>query len=257
LFVVGVSLSSQVSADSDAELAKKLQNPIANLVSVPIQVDWDTNIGPEEADLFSITLQPVIPIDLNEDWIVISRTILSVYIDAESPVPGGDDVSGNSDTLQSFFFSPKAKTASGWIWGAGPVLSLPTASEDEFGSDKYGLGPTAVVLKQENGWTYGGLANHVWSVGGSDSDPDVNNTFLQPFLVYTTKSYTSYVLQTESTYDWETEEWTVPINIRVGQLVKFGEQRVQFQFGYRNYIDSPSDNLDWGLTFQVTFLFPK
>lgn len=252
-----LALPMQASAESDAELAKKLNNPIASLISVPLQIDWDTGIGSEDADRTSYTFQPVVPIELNKDWNVISRTIVSAYIDAESPVAGGNDISGNSDVLQSFFFSPKAPTADGWIWGVGPAFSLPTASREALGSGKFGLGPTAVVLKQKNGWTYGGLANHVWSVGGSDNDPDVSATFLQPFLAYTTKSLTTFIVNSESTYNWETEEWTAPINLKISQLTKVGKQRVQFQAGYRDYIDTPVGGPDWGLTFQVTWLFPK
>jgi hypothetical protein len=135
-------------------------------------------------------------------------------------------------------------------------MSLPVAS-DGLGSERFGLGPTAVVLKQESGWTYGGLTNHLWSVDESENDPDVNATFLQPFLAYTTETHVTYVLNSESTYDWEAEEWNVPINLKVGKLMVFGEQRVQLQGGYRYYIDTPPLGPDWGLSFQITFLFPK
>ena len=253
----GIALSQQVSAEDDAaELAKKLSNPIANLVSVPMKLDWDTNIGAADADRSTYVIQPVIPIELNATWTVISRTIVPVYIDAESPVVGGSDTTGMGDILQSFFISPKAPTAGGWVWGAGPVLSLPTG-DDGLTSDKFSVGPTAVVLKQESGWTVGALANHLWSVSGDSAAADVSSTFLQPFVAYTTKTYTTIGLNTESTYNWETEQWTVPINLTVAQLMKFGKQPVQFLLGYRNYVDSPNDVQDWGLRFQVTFLFPK
>jgi hypothetical protein len=256
VLIGGVVTAQQASADSDAELAKKLNNPIANLISVPLQIDWDTGIGPEDADLNAYTLQPVLPIELNDTWNVVSRTIVSVYIDAESPVADGDDRTGNSDILQSFFFSPKAPTAGGWVWGVGPALLLPVASSG-LGSDRFSLGPTAIVLKQENGWTYGGLTNHVWSVDNSNDDPDVSATFLQPFLAYTTKTNVTYIINSESTYDWETEEWFAPINLKLSKLVKFGEQRVQLQVGYRHYIDTPDGGPDWGLSTQITLLFPK
>jgi hypothetical protein len=243
--------------DADAELAKKLQNPIAALISVPVKLDWDTGIGPADADRFTYVVQPVIPFSLNQEWNLISRTIVPVYIDAQSPVAGGSDTSGMGDVLQSFFFSPKAPTAGGWIWGVGPVLSLPTASKDALGSEKYGAGPTVVVLRQDSGWTYGMLANHMWSFAGNDSRADVSATFIQPFISYTTKTYTTFGLNTESTYDWEASQWTVPINASVSQLMKFGKQRVSFAFGYRNYVDAPTGGPDWGLRFTVTFLFPK
>lgn len=257
LMVFGVIVSSDVNAGDDAaELAKKLQNPIASLISMPVKVDWDTGFATTDADRATYVVQPVIPFDLNEDWNVISRTIVPVYIDAESPVAGGSDTSGMGDILQSFFISPKAATASGWIWGAGPVLSLPTG-DDGLTSDKFSIGPTAVVLKQTGGWTYGGLVNHLWSVSGDDDRSSVSSTFLQPFLSYTTKTQTTFGLNTESLYDWKDEEWTVPINVTVSQLVKVGEQPISLQLGYRNYLDTPTGGPDWGLRFQVTFLFPK
>jgi len=254
-FVGGVLLPQQAGAD-DADLAKKLQNPIADLISVPIKLDWDTGAGPADADRTTYTVQPVIPFSLNEKVNVISRTIVPVYIDADSPVKGGSDSTGMGDILQSFFFSPKAPTAGGWIWGAGPALSLPTG-DDGLTSDKFSIGPTGVVLKQVGGWTYGGLFNHLWSVSGDDDRPSVSNTFLQPFGSYTTKKNTTYGVNTESSYNWKDSEWTVPINLTVSQLTRFGKQPISLQAGYRNYLDAPKGGPDWGLRFQATLLFPK
>jgi len=244
------------AATSNAELAKKLSNPVASLISVPLKLDWDTGIGPVGADRSTYVVQPVIPISLGADWNLISRTIIP-YIDAQSPVAGGNDESGLGDITQSFFFSPSAPTAGGWIWGAGPVLLLKTASNDALGSGKWGAGPTAVVLRQDSGLTYGVLANHIWSFGGSDQRADVNATFLQPFLSYTTKTYTTWGINTESTYDWVNTRWTVPINVSVSQLMKFGAQPVSFAFGARSYVERPEGGPDWGLRLTVTFLFPK
>ena len=244
------------SADDAAELAKKLQNPIAALISVPIKLDWDTGIGPAGADRWLYVVQPVIPFSLNQEWNLISRTIVP-YIDAQSPVAGGNGASGLGDVLQSLFFSPKAPTAGGWIWGAGPVISLPTASNDALGSGKWSAGPTAVVLKQDSGWTYGALANHVWSFAGDGQRSRVSATFIQPFVSFTTKTYTTFTANTESTYDWKARQWTVPLNVSVSQLMKIGGQPVSFALGYRSYVERPEGGPDWGLRFTVTFLFPK
>lgn len=241
--------------DSQAELAKKLNNPVANLISVPIQNNWDFGIGPANAMKYTVNIQPVIPVSISEDWNVIIRTILPV-IYAESPT-GGDSTSGLGDTTQSFFFSPKKPTSGGWIWGVGPAFYWPTSTDDALGPGKVGAGPTAVLLKQEHGWTYGILANHIWSFAGQSDTPDINATFFQPFLSYTTKTYTTFTLNTESTYDWENEEWTVPLNLMVAQLVKIGKMPVQFQIGGRYYADKPTGGPDWGLRFTVVFLFPK
>jgi len=240
--------------DEQAELAKKLNNPVADLISVPIQNNWDFGIGPADAMRYTANIQPVIPISLDKDWNLITRTILPV-IYAESPVKGGRDAWGLGDTTQSFFLSPK-EPVGGWILGAGPVFLWPTATDSVLGSGKWGAGPTIVLLRQEHGWTYGMLANQIWSYAGW-GDQSVNATFLQPFLSFTTKTYTTFTLNTESTYDWQDQQWTVPLNAMVSQLVKIGKTPVQFQIGARYYADKPSGGPDWGLRFAITFLFPQ
>src|SRR5678816_297417 len=215
--------------DQQAELAKKLQNPVADLISVPIQNNFDFGIGPADAMEYKANIQPVIPVSISENWNLIVRTILPV-IHAESPVDGGDSHSGLGDTTQSFFLSPK-KPVGGWILGAGPVMYYPTATDSVLGAGKWGAGPTIVALQQQHGFTYGILANQIWSFAGW-GDQDVNATFLQPFLSYTTKKYTTFGVNTESTYDWERSQWTVPLNVFVQQLLKIGKQPIALQLGY-------------------------
>lgn len=254
-FLISI-ISTQASAEDAAELAKKLQNPIASLISVPFKLNWDTGIGPANADRYVLNIQPVVPVSISDNTNLIIRTIVPI-IKAEAPVAAMDNESGLGDILQSFFFSPKAPTDGGWIWGAGPVLLYPSASNDAVGAEKWGAGPTAVVLKQDSGWTYGALGNHVWSFAGNDHRSDVSATFIQPFLSYTTKTFTTYGINTESTYDWENSQWTVPVNLSVSQLMKFGKQPVSFQLAARSYLERPEGGPDWGLSFTTTFLFPK
>jgi hypothetical protein len=186
-FVVASAFTSPVFAQEDsAELAKKLSNPVAALISVPFQLNYNRNIGPvDEGERWTLNIQPVVPIEINQEWNIISRTILPI-IWQDDIFPSAGSQSGIGDIFQSLFFSPKAPTASGWIWGAGPVFLLPTGSDDLLTADKWGAGPTAVVLKQQGPWPYGLLGNHVWSFTGDDDRPDVNATFLQPFLAYAT-----------------------------------------------------------------------
>jgi hypothetical protein len=249
------------ASDQEADVAKKLQNPVANLVSVPIRLDWDTGIGTTDAKQATYLVQPVIPISLNQDWNVISRTIVPAFVNLQAPVPGvgdsGGDFDGMGDILQSFFFSPKAPTDSGWIWGAGPAISIPTASNNVFGSGKLSIGPTAVILRQENGWTYGLLANYLRSVAGDGSRGDVSSTFWQPFISYTTSTYTAFGLNTESTYNFETRQWTVPFNATVSQLLKIHGQLISVLVGYRYYATNPTGGANHGFRLQVTLLFPK
>jgi hypothetical protein len=239
-----------------AALAKATLNPVASLISVPLQNNFDWGAGPNgDGFQYKLTVQPVIPISLNEDWNVISRTIVP-YVYQENYI-GTTTQSGLADTVQSLFFSPKEPTKGGWIWGAGPVLQIPTATDDLLGEEKWGAGPTAVFLKQQGHWTYGALVNHVWSFAGEDSRSDVNRTFLQPFVSYTTEKFTTFGINTETTYDWEREQWSVPINPFVQQLLKVGNQPIALQLGGRYYAEGPSGAPEWGLRFQVQFLFPK
>ena len=242
---------------SEEEIALAAQNPVAAMVSVPFQYNYDQNIGPQEGGhKHYVNVQPVIPFSLNEDWNLISRTIMPLVWEQDI-FPGAGSQSGVGDITQSLFFSPKLPTAGGVIWGVGPVFLLPVASDDLLGGDKWGLGPTAVFLKQEHGWTVGALMNHIWSVAGSGNG-DINNSYLQPFLTYTTKNHTSYSVNTESTYNWETDQWSVPIDLMVSQLVKVEEQRLQLQAGVRYWASSPdSGPHGWGGRLTLTLLFPK
>jgi len=256
LFILN-SMSAVVCAEeSQAELAKKLNNPIANLISVPMQLNYDQNIGAgNKGDKYTLNLQPVIPFSISEKWIVISRTILPV-ISQDDIVPGTDQ-SGIGDITESLFFSPKALTENGWTWGAGPAFLLPTASDDLLGAEKWGLGPTAVALKQENGWTYGALANHIWSVAGDDDREDISSTFMQPFMGYTTSKHTTFMVNTESTYNWKDEEWSVPVNFLVTQLFKVGKQPMSLQLGARYWANAPKTGPEgWGVRLTYTLVFP-
>jgi hypothetical protein len=247
---------NSTNQDDDAELAKQLSNPVAALVSVPFQNNFEFGGGPNNNGFrYTLNFQPVIPISLTTNWNLISRTIFP-FISQDNMV-GHSSQTGLGDITQSLFFSPKQPTSGGWIWGAGPALLLPTATDDALGTGKFGLGPTAVLLKQENGWTYGALVNHIWSVAGTSVRDDVNSTFLQPFLSYTTKKQTTFTLNTESTYDWEHSQWTVPINLMAAQLVKLGKTPVQFQIGGKYYAQGPSSAPEWGIRFSIILLFPK
>ncbi|KIN91104.1 hypothetical protein [Thauera sp. SWB20] len=259
LAVLGLAMSPAASADSDAELAMKAQNPISAMISFPLQLNYDEGYGATgDGKKWVLNLRPVVPFDLNEDWNLISRTIVPL-IDQEDFAAGGTlDESGLGDVQQNLFFSPKAPTAGGWIWGVGPALLLPTASDKVLGGEKWALGPTAVVVKQANGWTYGVLGNHLWSVAGEDDRDDISASLIQPFFGYTTRTSTTFMINTESTYDWKTETWSVPVNLMATQMLRVGGQPLTLQAGARYWADSPDGGPDgWGFRFAVTFLFPK
>ena len=250
--------------DTAAELAKKLSNPIASLISLPIQANYDHGYGADgKGSVWRVNIQPVIPISLSEDWNLISRTIVPLV---EQDLSGKNfDESGLGDVVQSLFLSPVEPTDNGWVWGAGPVFLLPTATDSHLGAEQWGIGPTAVALKQVGAWTVGGLCNHIWSVAGergrvdmNANRADVNATFIQPFLSYLTPTKTTLALNMESTYDWDAAQWSVPINLTAMQMLKIGSQMMQFGGGVRYWADSPENGPDgWGARIQLTFIFPK
>jgi hypothetical protein len=247
--------------DTDSqELAKKLTNPVASLISVPFQFNYDHDYGfDDKGEQFRLNIQPVIPISLGEDWGVISRTIAPIiYQDHVVPLVSDNDQFGLGDIQQSLFFSPKAPGPGGLIWGVGPVASLRTATDDLIGSGKWSVGPTGVALMQRGHWTIGVLASHLWSVGGNDDRADVNTTFMQPFIAYTTSDAWTFTLNSETTYDWEAKAWSVPVNAFASKLLKFGSRPVSIGAGLRYWAESPKRGPEGlGARVFITFLFPE
>jgi len=225
--------------DSDADLAQELTNPLADLITVPIQMNFDGDIGlDDKGEKVTTNIQPVIPFEVNENWNLITRTIVPIVYQ-DNVFPGKGSQFGLGDISPSLFFSPKAPTANGLIWGIGPVFLLPTASDSKLGSEKWGAGPSAVGLVMNGAWTYGVLANHVWSFAGDDDRADINNTFIQPFVAYTWPSAWTVVVQSESSYNWDTENWSVPLNLGVSKLVRFGRLPVSLQGAIGYWAESP------------------
>jgi hypothetical protein len=252
--------SSAVAADENDPdaLAKKLSNPIAALISVPLQLNWDTGLAANGlGDKYLLNVQPVIPIELTDTWNVISRTIIPFAAQSDV-VPGDPHQSGLGDITQSLFFSPKEPLPGGWIVGAGPALLLPAATDASLGNGKWGLGPTMVVLKQTpSAWTYGILWNHIWSIAGSSNRSDLSATFLQPFLAKGMGKGLTVTANFEASYDWEGKNWVVPLNLTATQIMKLGTQLVSIGGGVRYYVETPTGGPQWGLRLIFTLLFPK
>jgi len=250
----GLIVAPAQAQESEAELAKKLANPVASLISVPLQNNYDCCYGPSDGWRYTLNVQPVIPISVAPKWNLIVRTIVPI-VHQEEPAPGVGDASGVGDITQTFFFSPK-ESKNGLTWAVGPVFLWPVGSSD-IGSEKWGAGPSALVLKQKGPVTMGLLANHVWSYAGDETRNDISASYMQPFFTYTYPTSTALSLGVEATYDWKADQWNVPVTGGVSHVYKFGQQRVQLGAQGKLYLESPSGGADWGLRVNVVFLFPR
>jgi hypothetical protein len=252
----GAAPAVPASGDQMAELATKLNNPTASLISVPLQSNIDFGGGPNDDGLqYKLNIQPVIPFKLNDDWKILTRAILPII--HQSNRVGTSTQSGIGDTSLTFWLSPEKTRPGGIVWGLGPAFLAPTATDDYLGTDKWGVGPSVIVVKQSHGWSSGALVSQTWSFAGSDERDDLSSTFMQPFVSYQTRSHTTYGFNLESSYDWENEQWIVPINLQVTQLVRLGTMPVSFQGGVRYYAATPADGPTWGLRFTATLVFPE
>lgn len=242
--------------DDAAELAKKLANPIASLISVPLQNNSDFGIGELKGSRNTLNIQPVIPFSVSPKLNLITRLIVPVM--TQYNITGeGESQSGLGDAVLSGFLGPSA-SKNGLTWGAGPVMSLPIGA-DRFTVHKFGIGPTAVALKQtNNGWTYGALVNQIWSVGGSESTQDISQMFLQPFFVYNWKSGAGLGGNFEWTRNWTAETNILWFNPTLSGVTTLGSQKVQLVIGPRFNLAAPNNaKADWGLRAVVVLLFPK
>ena len=247
-----------VSAQAQAEaLQKATQNPVANLISVPLQNNTNFGYGPYNRDQDVLNIQPVIPVKLSEKWMLISRIIQPIVW---QPYPnqntGGEY--GLGDMNPTFFLSP-AKPGK-VIWGAGPAFVIPTATNDILGQGKFSLGPSFVALWQPEHWTIGALVNNVWSVAGSGSRPPVNQMLLQYFINYNMKKGWYLTMSPILTANWRASSgdvWTVPFGGGVGRIMKLGFQPVNISATFYGNAMYPTGTSPWSMRLQIAFLFPK
>ena len=245
-------------AQDDADLAQELTNPIADIMTIPVQFNYDQDIGMnDQGSKMLLNVQPVVPFKVNDDWNLITRTIIPlVYQD--DVFPGRGSQSGLGDINMSLFFSPRKPTEGGITWGVGPVFLFPSATDSLLGGKKWAAGPGVVALTIRGNWTVGGLANHVWSFAGDNDRSDISNTFLQPFVAYTWPNAWTVSAQSEASYNWETRDWSIPFNVAVSKLVFLGRLPVSLQAGVGYWMESPNAGAE-GLRYrlQANIVLPR
>ena len=240
-------------AQTADELAKQTQNPVAGLISVPLQGNWDFGLGDRDATGTQLNIQPVMPFGINNSTNVILRVIMPL---TSQPGPDGERINGLADVLTTAFFSPSQSGKI--IWGAGPAFLLPAATNASLGTEKFALGPSVVALTQPGPWTVGALFNHIWSLSGANDRADVNQTFLQPFVNYNLGSGLSLGVSMEATGNYEADEaWTAPLLFSVSKVTLLGKRPVSFTVAAGPTILSPDDGASWRFRLAITFLFPR
>ncbi len=261
LALIAAAMSASAFAqDSDDDLAKAAQNPVAAMISVPFQLNTNFGTGPLDKTQNLLNIQPVVPFDVNADWNLITRTILPVLWQPAS-VPGEGSTFGLGDTQVSAILSPKA-AVNGWIWGVGLIAQVPTHTSDALGNSRWGLGPTGVLLHtdKESPWVFGALVNNVWSVSGSSTDPKINQFTLQPFVNYNLPGGLYLASSPLITSNWEAasgQKWTVPMGGGVGKIFRVGKLPINAQIGAYYNVVRPDYAPSWTLRLQAQLLLPK
>lgn len=248
-----IAWPAPATAQSADELAKQTQNPVASLITVPLQGNWDFGLGDREAVGTLLNVQPVMPFAVSSSTNVILRVIMPL---TSQPSPDGTRINGLGDIVTTAFFSPQKSGR--LIWGAGPVFLLPAATNSSLGSEKFGIGPSAVALTQPGNWTIGWLFNHIWSVSGANDRDDVDTTYLQPFANYNLGAGLSVGVSIEASGNWEADEtWTAPLLFNVSKVALLGKRPVSFMLAAGPTIASPEAGADWRFRLQAAFLFPR
>ena len=257
---IALSGLAPASAELSAEdLAKLAQNPVGNLISLPFQNNTNLNYGSGNGTQNILNIQPVIPISVDRDWNIITRTIVPVVsMPALGPTIGSQN--GLGDTVMTAFLSPA--NPGHWIWGAGPVVQIPTNTSAELGNKNWGLGPSAVVLHLDHGdpWVYGALVNNIWSVNGNQRGGSYNNGLIQPFVNYNFPSGFYLTSAPIATVNWladSGQQWTVPVGGGVGKIFHLGPLPVNTSLAAYYNVIRPDNGANWQIRAQVQFLFPK
>lgn len=250
-------LAGEEGKASEADLAKKTQNPVSDLISLPLQNNTNFDVGPGDNTQNILNIQPVYPISLNEQWNLITRTIIPL-INQPPMYPGADREFGLGDIQFTAFLAPVK--SEGIIWGAGPIFQFPSATDDALGAEKWAAGPSAVVLNMSGPWVYGGLINNIWSFAGDSDRAHLNQMLIQPFINYNMEKGWYLVSAPIITANWKADsgnKWTVPVGGGIGKIIRAGKLPLNCSVsGYYN-VETPRYGAEWQLRLQLQMLFPK
>ena len=253
-----LSIGTRCMADDESAIAKQAQNPIASMISVPFQNNLNFGVGPKDDQQNVLDIQPVVPFKLTDDWNLITRTIVPVvYEPYISPTVG--NATGLGDAQVALYLSPAASKDS-IIWGVGPVIAFPTATERYLGQGKFSAGLSAVVLTIRGPWLVGLLATDSTSVAGESDRPDVHQFLTQPFVNFNFPRGWYLATSPIITANWKVpsdERWTVPLGGGGGKILRIGKQRLNVQVQAFDNVVHPHDAGNWTLRVQVQLLFPK
>ena len=261
----GGSVFGQESKAGGGDLRAAVQNPVGAMISLPLKltVDFEAPNG----SAYFLNVNPVIPVTIGE-WNLINRALIPALVSVDGFIegtpeipqgkPANDRKTGIGDINYSVFLSPaKPKGA---IWGIGPSITLPTASEAQLGSEKWSAGPTGVVLLQPKWGTYGALVRQLWSFSGEDDRSDVNQILIEPFINYNLEGGWYLITDMIITANWDadsSQRWTVPLGGGIGKLFKIGNQPINSRIEAYYNVEKPDGAPDWQASFQFQFLFPK
>jgi hypothetical protein len=272
-FVLSLAIPLLVAlpALADEDLAKESQNPIGNMISLPMQNNTYSGVGPDEQWANSFQFQPVYPVNFGKINL-INRAIIPInylasqelsfpanaHLESEFVTFESDSVAGLGNITYQGFLSPAEPGKI--IWGAGPVLQIPTATDERLGTDKWSGGIGAVALTMPGKWVLGFLGYNIWSFAGPSDEEDVNSMLFQYFVNYNLSNGWSLTSTPVITANWEADKnqrWTIPFGLGVGRLIKIGKQPIDFKVQPFWYAEKPDNGPEWSLQLQVKFLFPK
>jgi hypothetical protein len=244
-------------AEVDEEFVKKTENPLANMMSIPFQFNYEYGYGfDDNGAKWTLNIQPVIPIPLSDKFITLSRTIMPIISMDENATMTNESVFGLADIVESIYFG---KAIGSLTFGVGPAFMLPTATDKMLGTGKWSAGPAAIGVYQSksSGLTLAFVTYQVWSFAGPDDRADVNQIFFQP-VVSKVIGDVSVAVNSEIQYYWDVSAASVPLNLTVSKVVKFGELPVKMALGARYMLENPNKyGAEWGGRFVMTFYLPE